>query len=225
VIVRFGAFILDDARRVLLREDTAIHLTPKAFDLLALLASEAPRVVGKTELHERLWPGTFVSDATLTGMVKEVRRALDDRDADRPLIRTVHRVGYALAAPLDRVPPASPSTASNWLVLPGKRFALRDGENIVGRDPDAHVWLDAAGVSRRHARILVDAAGAQVEDLGSKNGTTVDDAPVRTLVRLRDGTRIAFGSTVALFRSSSKGMSTETHARDSYHRTEGPTEP
>jgi DNA-binding winged helix-turn-helix (wHTH) protein len=62
VIVRFGAFTLDDARRALLRGDTAIHLTPKAFDLLALLASEAPRVVNKTELHERLWPGTFVSD-------------------------------------------------------------------------------------------------------------------------------------------------------------------
>ena len=58
--------------------DTSIHLTPKGFDLLALLVSEAPRVVPKAELHQRMWPGTFVSDATLVGLVKEVRRALHD---------------------------------------------------------------------------------------------------------------------------------------------------
>ena len=35
----------------------ALHLTPKAFDLLALLIAAAPRVVPKAEIHERLWPG------------------------------------------------------------------------------------------------------------------------------------------------------------------------
>jgi DNA-binding winged helix-turn-helix (wHTH) protein len=218
VIIRFAAFTLDDVRRQLLRDGTAIHLTPKAYDLLALLASEAPRVVGKVELHERLWPGTFVADATLVGLVKEVRRALDDHDSDRPLIRTVHRVGYAFAAPFERAAPAATSTASYWLVLKGERLALHPGENIVGRDPAAGVWLDAAGVSRRHARIVVDAAGAQIEDLGSKNGTMVDDAPVGAPMALQDGNRIAFGSTVTLFRSSTGGMSTETHARDVEHR-------
>jgi DNA-binding winged helix-turn-helix (wHTH) protein len=43
-----------------MRDDVAIHLTPKAFDLLVLLADEAPRVVRKAELHEQLWAGTFV---------------------------------------------------------------------------------------------------------------------------------------------------------------------
>jgi DNA-binding winged helix-turn-helix (wHTH) protein len=58
VIVRFGTFVLDSDRRQLTRDGVAIHLTPKAFDLLALLADEAPRVVRKTELHERLWQGS-----------------------------------------------------------------------------------------------------------------------------------------------------------------------
>jgi DNA-binding winged helix-turn-helix (wHTH) protein len=78
--VRFGAFALDSDRRQLTRRGDDIHLTPKAFDLLVLLADQAPRVVRKSVLHERLWPGTFVSDATLVGLVKELRRALDDRD-------------------------------------------------------------------------------------------------------------------------------------------------
>jgi DNA-binding winged helix-turn-helix (wHTH) protein len=49
VTVRFGPFVLDSDRRQLARSDE-VHLTPKAFDLLALLAAQAPRVVRKTEL-------------------------------------------------------------------------------------------------------------------------------------------------------------------------------
>jgi two-component system KDP operon response regulator KdpE len=87
-VVRFGRFTLDSSRRQLTRGDAVVHLTPKAFDLLVLLCSEAPRVVPKATLHERLWPGTYVSDATLIGLVKELPRALDDRDRDAPIIRT-----------------------------------------------------------------------------------------------------------------------------------------
>src|SRR5215471_1525560 len=98
VVVRFAWFVLDSDRRQVTRDERAIHLTPKAFDLLALLIAEAPRVVRKSELHERLWPGTFVADATLVGLIKELRRALDDRDKSAPIVRTAHGVGYGLAA-------------------------------------------------------------------------------------------------------------------------------
>ena len=80
---RFGPFTLDGGGRRLSRDAEEIHVTPKAFDLLLLLVDQAPRVIPKTELHERLWPGTFVSDATLVGLIKELRRALDDYNADR----------------------------------------------------------------------------------------------------------------------------------------------
>ena len=49
--LRFGAFALDSDRRQLTRDDLEIHLTPKAFDLLALQADESPRVERKTEMH------------------------------------------------------------------------------------------------------------------------------------------------------------------------------
>lgn len=74
--VRFGPFTLDAGKRQLLRGSVAIHLTPKAFDLLHLLVSEAPRVMSKRELHDQLWPDSFVSDASLSGLIKELRRAL-----------------------------------------------------------------------------------------------------------------------------------------------------
>src|SRR5262245_9249814 len=114
-MARFGSFELDTAQRQLRRDGRDVHVTPKAFDLLTLLVDAAPRVVRKTEIHERLWPNTFVADATLTGLIKELRRALDDRDSEAPLIRTAHRVGYAFSAALEpaqphATPAADPST-------------------------------------------------------------------------------------------------------------------
>ena len=209
MIMRFRAFALDLSRRELSRHGAALHLTPKAFDLLALLAKEAPRVVPKTELHERLWPGSFVSDATLTGLVKELRRALDDRDRAAPVIRTVHRVGYAFCCEVQRGPVGAGGPC-HWLVLPSRRIVLHQGENVIGRDPASDVWLEVPGVSRRHARISIDGTDVRIEDLGSKNGTTVGDAPARSPLALRDGDRIRFGSVVGVYRTSTAGLSTET---------------
>jgi pSer/pThr/pTyr-binding forkhead associated (FHA) protein len=100
----------------------------------------------------------------------------------------------------------------------GRRVALRPGDNVVGRDPAAHVWLDAAGVSRRHARILIDGVDVQLEDLGSKNGTTIGNERVAGQTALCDGDRIAFGGLAAVYRQSSVGMSTETRASGSSSR-------
>ena len=63
-------------------------------------------MVPKSELHERLWKETFVSDATLVGVVKELRRVLDDRSPDLPIIRIAHRVGYAFCRPVGGSKPA-----------------------------------------------------------------------------------------------------------------------
>lgn len=211
--VQFGPFTLDAARRHLLREGDVVHLTPKAFDLLLLLVDEAPRVVSKRELHERLWPATFVSDATLVGLVKELRRALHDHDGRAPVIRTVHRVGYAFCPEVHAASAGARARVWHWLVFRGRRSVLREGENIIGRDPGSDVWLDVAGVSRRHARIVVGDHDASLEDLGSKNGTTIRDGRVRQPVALQDGASIAFGPVAGVYRTSTAGMSTETHSR------------
>ena len=82
MVVRVGTLMFDSSTRQVVGENgAAVHLTRKAFDLLTLLIAEAPRVVHKSEIHERLWPGVFVTDATVVGLVKELRRALQDRDS------------------------------------------------------------------------------------------------------------------------------------------------
>ena len=177
--------------------------------MLAALIEKRPKAISKDELHGLLWPDTFVSDATLVSLVKELRRALDDRDAGAPIIRTAHGVGYACAAPIVRGP-ARPAPVSRWIVAGTRRIVLTEGENVIGRDPSAGVLIDVAGVSRRHAQIVVGERGSVLEDLGSKNGTKVRETPVKGKVVLTDGDRIQVGPVLIIYHASASGMSTET---------------
>jgi DNA-binding winged helix-turn-helix (wHTH) protein len=216
--VRFGHFVLDLPRRQLRAGADVRHLTPKAFELLALLVREAPRVVSKQELHEALWPDAHVSDASLVGLIKELRRVLDDRDSAAPVVRTVHRVGYAFTPDVERSePPAAPVSvgAAYWMVFASRQVRLDQGENIVGRDPAVQVHVDDAAVSRRHARIVVTGRDVTLEDLGSKNGTVVGASRAVAVVTLRDGDRCAFGPIEAVFRAAPMDASTTTHGRHS----------
>lgn len=188
---RFGSFELDSQRRQLSRTGQLLHLTPKSFDLLLMLVEAAPRVVRKAEIHEHLWPSGVVTDATLASLVKEIRRALESDPAQPPMIRTVHRVGYALDVPVTRAAPAL--GGEHWLLAGGRRMALAQGENIIGRDPGAQVWLDHATLSRRHARLTVHPGFAVLEDLGSKNGTHVDGNPLDGPATLHSGASFACG--------------------------------
>ena len=209
----FAGFVLHPESRRLVYEGADLHLTPKAFDLLSLLVAAAPRVVSKAELHARLWPDSFVSDATLAGLVKEVRKTLGAREGTGEIVRTVTRVGYACAVPVDQGSDTPPSLR-HWLVAEGRSFPLRQGPNVVGREPDAPVWLDDASVSRRHACITIT-DGARIADLGSKNGTKVNAQEVVVPVSLEDGDQVTIGKVVLQYRYSASSLSTEPIETDS----------
>jgi len=145
----------------------------------------------------------------LVGLVKELRRALDDHDSGAPLIRTVPRVGYAFCRATTAAA-LSADGVSSWILVAGRRMALRDGENTIGRDPLSSIWIDVASVSRHHARIVCSGMRAVLEDVGSKNGTTVGQEPVRAARELRDGDKIAFGRVDAIFCASESGIPTVT---------------
>src|SRR5262249_21474512 len=94
---RFGECVLDGETRELLVARKAVHLSPKGFQFLELLLASRPRALSKAEIHEKLWPDTFVADGTLTSLLAEVRSAIGDGQRGARFIRTVHRFGYAFS--------------------------------------------------------------------------------------------------------------------------------
>jgi DNA-binding winged helix-turn-helix (wHTH) protein len=211
---RFGPFVLDTETRQLLRGDAALHLSPKAFDLLGILVEHRPKVLDKDDLQTRLWPDTYVVEGNLNVLIGEIRRALGDVPKDPRFIRTVHGVGYAFCGAVEQPPGAATGALPIpcWLVTKDGTIRLREGENIVGRSPDSNVWLDFPSVSRRHARIIVDRERRRVviEDLNSKNGTLVGGKVVQRPTDIVDGDDVTFGSVDVRLRSWGRDADAET---------------
>jgi DNA-binding winged helix-turn-helix (wHTH) protein len=214
---RFGEFLLDVDLRQLRGPSGNLHLSPKAFDLLALLVANRTRVLSKIELQERLWPETFVIDTNLASLIAEIREALSD-DAKHPrFIRTAHRVGYAFCGAVTDDASNPLVTRANlnlcWLLKDGRRIPLSSGENILGRDLEGIIDIDSPSVSRRHARIRVLEHDATIEDLESKNGTYVRGERVSAApVPLSDGDELRIGSVSLRFRQQTTSGSTMTLA-------------
>jgi DNA-binding winged helix-turn-helix (wHTH) protein len=212
--VRFGECVLDSDTRQLFVRGEAVHLSPRAFLFLELLLENRPRALSKSEIHDRLWPGTFVSDGTLATLLVEVRSATGDSARESRFVRTVHRYGYAFSGNAENLRESVSAVAGQRLVyrlLWGNReVALGPGVNLLGRDDDAVVWIDDALVSRRHARIVIDEKGAVLEDLGSKNGTYLRGKRIEAPRRLADEDEVTIGPASMIFRVFKQTDSTAT---------------
>ncbi len=80
----------------------------------------------------------------------------------------------------------------------GKRFTLKDLTVGIGRHSSNPIHLDDNRVSRHHLELRASPNGYTLADLGSGNGTLLNDKPVQQ-AELRPGDRIAIGDTVLLF--------------------------
>ena len=213
--VTFGDTVFDPDAREVRRSGTPVHVSPKAFELLAFLLEARPRALAKQELMDRLWPDTFVTEANLSNLIAEIRRALGDQGRTPTWIRTSHGFGYAFCGDAVAAEAASVAPAGSlicWLEWGRQRFALSMGEHIIGRDPDVQIRLDAPSVSRRHARLSLTAEGALLEDFGSKNGTRHRNLRVTSPVRLADGDAIHIGALLLTFHARTPVVSTDTLA-------------
>jgi diguanylate cyclase (GGDEF)-like protein len=99
-----------------------------------------------------------------------------------------------------QVPPARHKTRATLTIVRGpdvgRVFSLRDGEAVLGRGREAHLFIEDGGASRTHARVFEAEDGRYfVEDLGSKNGTFVDGLRVER-AQLTSGDRIQLGPNV-----------------------------
>jgi len=200
--ILFGDFTLDRARRQLLRGRQELHVEPKALQLLDLLLRLRPAAVSKGDIRDQLWPDTFVSEANLTRLVTQLRRALADDPKSPRFLRTVHGFGYAFAgdAAEPAPEPGRDSRSLHRLIWEYRVIPLEPGDNLIGRDEDAAVRIEAPGISRRHAQIVVVEDRAMLEDLGSKNGTYLQERRLDRPARLEDGDLVRVGRQLLTYR-------------------------
>jgi DNA-binding winged helix-turn-helix (wHTH) protein len=101
-IYRFGDFTLDVRERRLMSGHEAVRLSPKAFDVLAVLVQQSGHLVTKNELLARVWPESFVEEGILTVHMSALRKALGDDTRPSSYIETVARSGYRFIAAVTR---------------------------------------------------------------------------------------------------------------------------
>jgi DNA-binding winged helix-turn-helix (wHTH) protein len=127
-----------------------VHLRPRSFAVLRLLATNAGRLVTKDEILERVWDDAVVAEEALTQCIADIRRALGD--AERKVVRTIPRRGYLLVtepapeargpAPLqaeDRAETSLAQAIAAEVVSPRRWLMWTAG-------PRVHAWTAVAAV-------------------------------------------------------------------------------
>lgn len=99
----FGDVTLVPDERLVFKAGEPVHLTPKAFDLLAVLAANPGRLLTKEQLMLAVWGDTAVEESNLSYHVFAIRKALGDTAENGHLIETVPKRGYRFSAAVERV--------------------------------------------------------------------------------------------------------------------------
>jgi DNA-binding winged helix-turn-helix (wHTH) protein/TolB-like protein/Tfp pilus assembly protein PilF len=141
----FGPYRLYSSKHLLLRYGTPVPLTPKAFDVLALLVHNGGDVLGKGDLLRRVWPDSYADAANLTVHIEELNRALGRTTDGREYIETIPRKGYLFQVPVKHLEEDAPDEPIRGALLP------HDGDSTRRvRELPAH----------RRIRLLIAAAVA-----------------------------------------------------------------
>ena len=219
---RFADFELDLAAYSLRQRGERVSLEKLPMEVLILLVRHAGALVGRREIQAALWqPGVFVDhDAAINTAIRKIRQALSD-NVERPrFVETVVGKGYRFIARTDEPQPESPIDHDDgrrfpgYLVMRGRHeFVLESGDNLLGRDPAAQVYVNHTSVSRQHARISIRSERATLEDLKSRNGTFLDGRKIHSPTDLHHGAIIGLGPITFTFLVLSAPLSTRPMSR------------
>jgi DNA-binding winged helix-turn-helix (wHTH) protein len=190
----FGQFRFRRDARILFRQGHIVSLTPRALEFLGILLQGRPHPIARADLERRLWPHTMVAENSLSNIVLEVRRALDDQRRGT-FIRTVHGLGYAFVGEVrDQTEGAAPPLGSFRALINGREIALVEGENWIGRANECRIQVASSLVSRRHACIMVRGSAVTVRDGPSRNGTFLNHKRLSGPATLRHQDQLQLGT-------------------------------
>lgn len=107
-----GPWLVEPAWRRLSRGSESCSVEPRVMQLLALLAAAPGRPVTRDRLLDAVWPDRYVNEDALSRAVSQLRRVLSDDPRDPRFIRTLHKGGYCLVAPVRLLDDKTSSRAS-----------------------------------------------------------------------------------------------------------------
>lgn len=140
---RFNEFELDPDRIELRQQGVVVPMEPKNFELLEYLIRNRDRVQSKDEIFDQIWPGVFVTEASLSGAIKNVRKALGDDGVTQKFVKTVRGHGFRFIADLDSVAPAEPT----------ENTAMTEEHHRHGPPVIAVLPFSSHGIDRQHSAI------------------------------------------------------------------------
>jgi eukaryotic-like serine/threonine-protein kinase len=189
-LLEFGPFRIDPEQRLLLRDQHPVPLSPKAFDLLLVLAQQGGQIVLKDDLMKALWPDTFVEESNLGQHVFQLRKALGERPQDHTYIITVPGRGYRFAQKVREVMPEEGTEKDEEQIVMATRSLARV---VIERDgkKDLRLWmaigatlaalLVAAGLYWRVQQKpkLTEKDTIVLADFDNKTGDSVFDGTLR----------------------------------------------
>lgn len=94
----FTDFVLDTASHSLLKNGVEERPEPQVFDLLCLLIENAPALVTRDQMIEKIWGGRIVSESAVSARIAAARKAVTDNGKRQEVIRTVARRGLQFVA-------------------------------------------------------------------------------------------------------------------------------
>ncbi|OIP30879.1 MAG: hypothetical protein AUK47_23840 [Deltaproteobacteria bacterium CG2_30_63_29] len=95
----------------------------------------------------------------------------------------------------------------------GEEFSLTEAINTIGRTDDNFILLSDASISRNHAQIVNEGMAYRLDDLGSSNGTRVNNKVLRGSIHLRPGDEVQFGNVRFVFAAGNQPIDPSKYAR------------
>lgn len=194
-----------------------ISKTGPSAGLSFALTSERPMIVGRSRSAGILLPDQLVSREharigfenghfLLEHLSSSNSTRLNGEETRREILQHLDVIGFGPESEfiflLDRTVAAAPSsrTLRRLTLVPsgaaGEPVSMEPGTATIGRAAGNDLVLEHKAVSSQHARIQIGADKAEIEDLGSANGTTVNERRVDSKVPLADGDVVVFGKVV-----------------------------
>ena len=149
--LQFGDAVLVPVERQLLKHGQLISLTPKAFDLLVVLAENPGRLLTKDQLMEAVWGNTAVEESNLAYHISAIRKALGDTADNGHLIETVPKRGYRFTAAVTPLH-GGYGEASTARDLPKRQPNVVGPVDDLGAAPSPHAGTAGRGVSLQPVR-------------------------------------------------------------------------